>query len=378
MQLKKLGASVDYYVGRPMAILTSHWRSTRVHARTQAIVEPDLLETNSGVRSGDRGKILRIDSWNRWFDWRRFGQPKTYTGEQISKKFSRRRRWRLVQVWFWPSFYVFLAISVTGIFLVDTKLPKRLMGAAISSGTQSLANHGMRVDAIEVSGNRFVSKAEILAASGLVTTTPILNLDANEVRRRLMTLPWVAEAVVEVKSLSTVKIAIVEREPVALWRESAEFHSTDPFYLVDATGKAFAREGSADSLTWSVQNQTVAIPRIVGVGGNRLADVLRRFLQSQPSLSNRISWAEWVEERRWNIVLDNRLLVKLPEGDADRAWSILAGLESRYEILEREIAVVDLRQEDRLVLTGRRGVAATGGWLSSDGAKQTTWGGVSL
>ncbi len=55
--------------------------------------------------------------------------------------------------------------------------------------------------------------------------------------------------------------------------------------------------------------------------------------------------------RRWNVQLDDSIEVKLPEDDAAGAWTRLAEVERKQGILKRDLAAVDLRLPDRLVVT---------------------------
>jgi cell division protein FtsQ len=57
-----------------------------------------------------------------------------------------------------------------------------------------------------------------------------------------------------------------------------------------------------------------------------------------------------VADRRWDLRLANGVAVKLPENGEERALAELAALEQAYGLLERDIAAVDMRLEDRLVV----------------------------
>jgi cell division protein FtsQ len=58
--------------------------------------------------------------------------------------------------------------------------------------------------------------------------------------------------------------------------------------------------------------------------------------------------ADYVGERRWNVTFDNGIVVKLPEENPELAWRVLGTLEKRDRILERRIAIIDLRLPDRM------------------------------
>ena len=55
--------------------------------------------------------------------------------------------------------------------------------------------------------------------------------------------------------------------------------------------------------------------------------------------------------RRWNVQLDDSIEIKLPEEDPAGAWIRLAEIERTQGILKRDLAAVDLRLPDRLVVT---------------------------
>lgn len=67
-------------------------------------------------------------------------------------------------------------------------------------------------------------------------------------------------------------------------------------------------------------------------------------------MAQRVVAAVWVSERRWNLRLEGGVEVRLPELGAEEAWSQLADLERQQGLLERDVAMIDMRLPDRLVL----------------------------
>src|SRR6266576_2626834 len=61
------------------------------------------------------------------------------------------------------------------------------------AGANSL---GFRIAAVSLSGEKHVSRAEIVAAAGVTGRTSLLFLDVEAARARLKTMPWIAEATV--------------------------------------------------------------------------------------------------------------------------------------------------------------------------------------
>lgn len=69
---------------------------------------------------------------------------------------------------------------------------------------------------IRVRGEAHLSSVEVVRLSGLTPETNVLWLDTGEVERRLESSPWIREATVERSLPGEVRIAIVERRPVAV------------------------------------------------------------------------------------------------------------------------------------------------------------------
>ena len=57
-----------------------------------------------------------------------------------------------------------------------------------------------------------------------------------------------------------------------------------------------------------------------------------------------------VAERRWDMRLENGITIRLPERGADAALAELLRLDREHGLLSRDIAAVDLRIDDRLVV----------------------------
>ncbi|MEK9971586.1 MAG: cell division protein FtsQ/DivIB, partial [Ferrovibrio sp.] len=89
---------------------------------------------------------------------------------------------------------------------------------------------------------------------------------------------------------------------------------------------------------------------LVGEGASDKAHDLLDMLQSEPVLASRVVNAIRVRNRRWDIEFDNGIVARLPEDGAEVAWARLIELERSYGLLRRDIKMVDLRLDDRLIV----------------------------
>ena len=86
-----------------------------------------------------------------------------------------------------------------------------------------------RIETVQVSGNRELTSAEVLAAAGVRAGESLIGLDLDAARARLVGHARVREASLRRRLPGTVVVEIVERVPCALVR-------ADRDYLVDADG----------------------------------------------------------------------------------------------------------------------------------------------
>ncbi|MGB1026706.1 MAG: cell division protein FtsQ/DivIB, partial [Rhodospirillaceae bacterium] len=89
------------------------------------------------------------------------------------------------------------------------------------------ADTGLVVNHITVTGRDRTTPSELLSALGTKRGAPILKVDPQDARARLMDLPWIAEATVERRLPDRIHVALVERQPLALWRHDGQFTVID-------------------------------------------------------------------------------------------------------------------------------------------------------
>ena len=197
---------------------------------------------------------------------------------------------------------------------------------------------GFTVKEVLVDGRKRSPRSDLLDAIGFQIGTPMLNIRPATVRARIEALPWVRSAVVSKRLPATIHVRLLERRPMALWQRGRQLA------LVDGEGHVITNKRLHRFANL-----------LVVVGGNAPKHVpeLIAMLKTEPALEHRVRAAVRVGGRRWNLKLDNGIDVRLPERDATVAWSRLAVLERRRQLLRRDITTIDLRQADQLVVHPR-------------------------
>ncbi|WP_455478980.1 cell division protein FtsQ/DivIB [Bartonella sp. B23] len=211
-----------------------------------------------------------------------------------------------------------------------------------------ISDIGFEVTDIEISGNKRVVKQEVLKILGLDLSPSMFVFDVDRARSVLEQQAWIQSANVQKIYPNRVRISVVEREPYAIWQHDGVMD------IVDSTGRVIVpfRGGLVQGL-----------PLVVGRGAQNAAKVFIQALSAYPQLYDRVRAYVRVGDRRWDLVLDNGIRVKLPENGALERLSSFIRTGTAQDLFSRDILSVDLRLSDRITVSlsdealERRGVA---------------------
>ena len=209
-------------------------------------------------------------------------------------------------------------------------------GAELSAwGDKQIIGAGLTVQHVFVTGRGETSKGQVLNAMGVRSGQSILSFDPDQARQHLLQLGWVETARVERRLPDTIVVLLRERKALALWQHKGRQ------VLIDHGGKVITRNNLA---------RFAHLPVVVGKDAPKTAAALIEMLSQKPVLFAQVQAAVRIGARRWDVRLKNGIKVHLPADDAFGAWSRLADLAAEHRIFERDVAAIDLRLPDRLVL----------------------------
>lgn len=202
------------------------------------------------------------------------------------------------------------------------------LAEAHAAAAEYVANLGFRVQSVQVHGVSKTEFPELRQAVSIAKGTAILAIDLPNARRRVEALPWVRVATVERSLPDTVIVRVVEREPLALWQHQGKVA------LLDTTGVMVP---GAPLVAFG------DLPLLAGKGVPAAAPKLMAMLSTESDLAPRVTAARYVERRRWDLLLDDRVWVKLPQSRAQEAWIRLAHEDRKNGVLRRKVLSVDVR-----------------------------------
>lgn len=223
-----------------------------------------------------------------------------------------------------------------------------------------VGSRALAIDNVSVKGNRRLSIAEINVLIESVRGQSLLLVDLEQLRTRLLDSPWVASVHVRRSLPSTLEVAIIEREPVAIARLNRQL------YLVDGTGVIIDDYGP--------QHGDLDLPVVDGMGldgsatGTKIdpgrAQLVARFLAAlteRQELRRAVSQVDVSRDANVAVLLDGDAAL-LFLGDDQFVERLRTYLEIRPTLAERmsDVDYVDLRYgqrvivKDRAVRTGRQ------------------------
>ncbi len=230
----------------------------------------------------------------------------------------------------------FSAAILSASLIASSSLYGAILGGHADDIVQGItARTGFAVDQIKVVGNHQTSEIDILDRLELDGWTSLIGFDAEAARERIDTLPWVEVAAVRKVYPHTLEVRVEEREAFALWQQGSELS------VIERSGAVIAPfSGGKQAL----------LPLIIGTGAPAKAPDFVAKIQKFPELAARVKGYIRVGERRWDLKLENGITVKLPEDGEDQAIAELVRMDHDNGLLTRDIAAVDMRISDRLVV----------------------------
>ncbi|WP_282151606.1 cell division protein FtsQ/DivIB [Ruegeria atlantica] len=175
------------------------------------------------------------------------------------------------------------------------------------------------------------------------------DLDVEQIRDTITGLNPVKSATVRVRPGGILQVDVVERQPVIVWRTR---HGIE---LLDETGAHVERIAS--------RKDHSSLPLIAGKGADGHVGEALELLTTARSLGGRVRGLVRIGERRWDLVMDRGQRIMLPTERPVRALERVLAVNEVQDLLERDVAVVDMRLGQRPTI--RMTKAASEDWWNT-------------
>ncbi|HEY3637542.1 MAG TPA: FtsQ-type POTRA domain-containing protein [Rhizomicrobium sp.] len=208
------------------------------------------------------------------------------------------------------------------------------------TGNQIMTAAGFGIGSVRIDGNHRTDPKDILAAAGFAPGESIFGVDVQAARRHLLSLEWIADAQIKRQYPDLITISIVEKLPFALWE------TPNGTYVVERSGRSV---GLFDPHSFP------HLPVLIGDGAPQSAAELVDAVAAHRAIAARVTGYARISDRRWNLLLSDDVVVKLPEEDWAKQLDLLEHLIVDKAILERDISEIDLREPDNYIFVLRNG-----------------------
>ena len=184
------------------------------------------------------------------------------------------------------------------------------------------------ISELNIRGNIQVGKEEIINALDLSLPLEISDINALHIKEELLKNPLIKDLEVKINLPNMLILLVTERQPSALWFDQKQFHLIDEEGFIVKACVEFQEE----------ENKYIIA---VGINSNHQLKNLLEELKGY-SISKKLFAVQLISNRRWNILLKNGLIVKLPENNVKEALVALDLILENYNP-SKPFNIIDLR-----------------------------------
>ncbi len=203
------------------------------------------------------------------------------------------------------------------------------------------ADQGLVISDVMVDGRYRTDVTELQKAIDIEPEDPLLDIDIRAIKARVSQINWVDDLIIRRSYNGLVKITLIERIPFVVWDRPGRGS-----VVVDTNGEIIPDVPIEDF-------QKLLTVR--GVDAPKHTVDLMQLILAEPNVATHIAAAEWIGDRRWDLLTVMGVRVHLPEDDVGHALSRLAKIQAEKNILGRDLQTIDLRGKDRIIVETERG-----------------------
>ncbi|GAA5062034.1 hypothetical protein GCM10023208_32060 [Erythrobacter westpacificensis] len=231
-------------------------------------------------------------------------------------------------------------VLILGVALLGLGWLAQVSGAttvAADRFAQVASNAGFKLRSVNVQGTRRMNEMLVHERAFGQRDLAMTRVDMDGLREDLLQLPWVEDARVSRQLPDVLKVDIVERQPHAVLRKA------DRLMLIDPTGVELEPISRSDAAEYLL---------IEGPAAQSQVEALDALLDAAPALKGKVTGAEWVGNRRWNLTFDTGQRLALPQGEDRSAAALIsfAQADGVHRLIGGEVASFDMRNPPRMYM----------------------------
>ena len=198
-----------------------------------------------------------------------------------------------------------------------------------------LINNGFMIKNVEVLGNKYLNKNDIINIVTSSTNDNIFNVNIKRIHEKIRKITWVKDASIKVIYPDTIRILLNEKIPIAIWQNKYGNQ------LVTKNGEIILEK----NLNYFKYN----LPIIIGNNAHKNINTILEILNINKSFAKNIWSLTFVNERRWDIHFNQGLTIRLPSINVKEAWQKISFLNENFNILKLGLIEIDLRNPNQFL-----------------------------
>ncbi len=228
-----------------------------------------------------------------------------------------------------------MVVGLLAVVLMTNHRGEALAGNAVHFADERAAALGINLQNVRLVGVSPQAADDVKKALPFRRGDPLAFMDLGAVQKAVENVGWVRSATVRRQFPGSLIVTVVERPRLAVW----QYHGQDT--VIDDQGQVIP-EARADRFP--------ELPLVVGEGANETATEVLELMRSRAQLLQKTYALQRVDTRRWNILLKNGAVIKLPALDQDQAFNRLDALIAQRRVLDQGFAEIDLLDPKALVV----------------------------
>jgi cell division protein FtsQ len=257
--------------------------------------------------------------------------------------------WRRVRRGIWPAFCVLLVLLLLGALHMFYKAvvdagPVPSPVAWVRDGfIRASAAAGLRISNVEILGAPAIEIPALQQVVGVRPGDPSFGVSLTAVKTRVEAWGPVQTAIVRRELPGTLVVSITERTALAILEVQGA--GAPVFSVIDEHGNVVP--GQDGAAAWRRQPNLLLVS---GADAPQTVPTLIAELKTVPEVQARVSSAQRVDGLRWNLILKDQAVVKLPVDNEAAAIAELNSLQTSMQLLDRPVEMIDLRIAGKLIL----------------------------
>ena len=232
-------------------------------------------------------------------------------------------------------------LQLIGKYLNNTILIVSLLLALIITAVlnliPSLVNNFAIIEKIEIQGSNFSDSILIEEIIRGYKNKSLINFPLEEYQLKIKKLDWIKRVSIKRKFPDIIHVSIIENLPYAIFIDGINK------YLIDDDG---------EKISFKPDNSKYSeLLKVTGSDGNlNFSDLIREININYPKILDMVIEVEFIENRRWNLILKRNIKIKLPEKDSSIQLVKLKQLQQDQKLFNSNIIEIDLREIGRATI----------------------------